>query len=161
MKAADSFLKRSGVWKGSLSNFVNQKGGIIQHGRLTVEMNIDEKGIITQKNSLFDSKGKKTDYEGVARMRSSGSKLSNLEPMTKDPNTGNAIQNHVLEGFVADNHIYIFESYDEILTDGKTEHRRNSLHYYFLDENKMVMISDVFVNNELLVFVNAQLEKEL
>ncbi len=158
-KLADSFLKENSVWEGEVANFVNMKGGVIQHGRLIVEMTVDLDGVITQKNILVRPDGQRAGYEGVARMRVEGNRLMNVEPMTEDPNTKNRIQNHLLEGFVGDKHIYILESYDEVFPDGHIEHRRNALHHYFLSRSEIILLSDVFVDDKLLVFANVRMRK--
>ena len=158
MKLTDYLVRNNGIWEGSLANFVNRDGGIVQHGGLILEVSIDKHGVVTHKSILLRPDGQKK-YEGIARMRLEGQKLTNLEPMTEDPNTKSKIQNHLLEGFVGDSHAFVLESYDDISPDGKIEHRRNSVHYYFVNEKELVILSDVFVDDKLLVFANARLKK--
>lgn len=92
-------------------------------------------------------------------MRVEGNMVVNAEPMTEDPSTKNKIRNHLLEGYIGDDHIYILESYDEILPEGEVEHRRNDMHYYFFNNTEMVILADVFVNGKLLVFANTRLKR--
>ena len=158
-KTAALFFKRSSVWKGPMTNFVNMKGRIVQHAHMIMEISTDSEGIVTQKNIVVKPDGTRTSYEGIAKMRVEGNRVVNAEPMTEDPNTKNKIQNHLLEGYIGDNHIYILESYDEILPEGKVEHRRNDVHYYFFNNTEMVILADVFVNGKLLVFANTRLKR--
>jgi hypothetical protein len=89
-------------------------------------------------------------------MRLEGNRLVNAEPMTEDTNTKNKIQNHLFEGYIGSNQIYVLEAYDEILPEGKVEHRRNDMHYYSFNDTEMVILADVFVNEELLVSANTR-----
>lgn len=158
MKLTGYLVRNDGIWEGSLTNFVNRDGGIIQHGSLILEVSIDKHGVVTHKTILLRPDGQK-QYEGIARMLLEGQKLTNLESMTEDPNTKSKIRNHLLEGFVGDSHAFMLESYDDISPDGKIEHRRNSVHYYFVNKKELAILSDVFVDDKLLVFANARLKK--
>lgn len=87
--------------------------------------------------------GKRAGYEGVAKMRLEGNRLVNAEPMTEDPNTKNKIQNHLFEGYIGSNQIYVLEAYDEILPEGKVEHRRNDMQYYSFNDTEMVILEQL------------------
>ena len=155
-----SFLKTSGIWEGEFSNYVNRGEGIIQQGKIIVEIDVDEKGIIHQKNKFFSREGKQSDYIGYVTMKVEANRLIYLGEMDKDQNTNNKIENHVFNGFITNNHIYILEEYDEIFSNGEVEHYRNSLHYYFISEEEIIMLADVCVNNKLLVFANTKLVRK-
>ena len=77
--------------------------------------------------------------------------------MTVDSNTGNKIKNHHLQGFITENHIHLLVTYEEVLPEGKIDHRRNSLHYYFTSQKESYLLVDVYLNSELLVFANTNL----
>jgi len=157
---AIAFLQISGTWEGEFSNYINRGNGIIQQGKIVVEMSVDEKGIIHQKNKFFTHKGEQSGYTGYITMKVKGNRLVYLGEIDKDENTNNKIENHVFEGFITNNHIYILEEYDEIFSNGKVEHQRNSLHYYFISEEEIIMLADVCVNNKLLVFANTKLVRK-
>lgn len=155
-----TFLQESGVWEGSFTNFVNRKDGIIQKGKTRIKVVVDDNGVITIENAIFDEDGNPGPYTGMAKMRIKGNKLINLLEMTEDPNTDTKIENHQFQGFIGNNHVHILEEYDDVFPNGKIDHRRNSLHYYSVSENKLLMISDVYVNGELLVFVDTFVSKK-
>ena len=157
-RTCDLFLTQSGLWEGSFSNYVNRGGGIVQEGRIAVEVSVGEDGVIRHKNIFMDKDGKQSDYEGTARMKVEGDRLINLDVMTEDPNTGNQIRNHKFDGYITDHHVYVLETYEEILPDGKVDHRRSDVHYYFIGETELVMLADVYVNDSLLVFASTILE---
>jgi len=156
----DSFLKRSGVWEGLFSNYVNKGEGIKQQGKMVVEMDVDEEGVISQTNMWFNLEGKQSDYTGYAKFRVEGNRLINLDKVEVDPNTGNKIGNPVFDGYIIGNHIHILDAYDDISPDGKVDHRRNSLHYYSISENEIIMIADVYVNDKLFAFANTKLVRK-
>ena len=153
------FLKGSSIWEGSFTNFVNRKDGIIQKGKIRFKVDVDDNGIISHELAFFDKAGKPGDYTGSAKFKVEGNKIINLLEMTFDSNTNNEIKNHLLQGFIGENHIHVLETYDDVFSDGKIDYRRNSIHYYFVSPTEIYMISDVYVNNELLVFVNTVLLK--
>jgi len=153
------FLKESNIWEGSFANFVNRKDGIIQKGKIRFKVGVDDSGIITHELAFYDKAGKPGAYTGSAKFRVEGNKIINLLEMTIDSNTNNVIKNHLFQGFIGEDHIHVLESYDDIFSDGKIDHRRNSIHYYFVSPTEIYMISDVYVNDELLVFVNTILTK--
>lgn len=153
----DYFLKTNGVWKGSFSNFVNKKEGIIQHGVIFVEMRIDDEGIIHQRNAFVGPDGKKGPYEGVGIMKIEGNRLINPELWTEDPHNKNKIENYQFQGYIGENNIHILETYDEVTTEGETSTRRNSIHYFIQNETKVFMTADVYVNSDLFVFSSTHL----
>ena len=71
-----------------------------------------------------------------------------------------AIENHVFEGHIGWNHIYIHEAYDEIFPDGRREKRANNVHYVILGDKRLLMMADVHVDGRLLVFANTVLRHE-
>ncbi len=146
------FLLESGVWEGSLNNYVNREGGLVQQGTNRMLVEIQDDGSIQVRNQLFNSQGKKTDYEGFMHVKVEGNRLMNQKPLEQDPNTSNPINNYNFQGYIALKHIYIYEEYDEVLPEGNVENRRNSMHYYFPQENEIISIADVYVNGQLLVF---------
>ncbi|MBN1452909.1 MAG: hypothetical protein JW963_17960 [Anaerolineales bacterium] len=151
------FLTQNGTREGSFRNFVNKSVGIIQEGYTVIEVAIGQNGEIHLRNIIMDKNRQKSAYEGSARMRLNGNRLHNLEIMTEDLNTKNQIKNHAFEGYVINDHIFILETYDEIFDGGKVEKRRNHLHYFFPSEKEIVMLGDIYVNNELLVFAGTTL----
>ncbi len=156
-RTCDRFLTQSGTWEGSFRNFVNKSGGVIQEGFVVVEVEVDEGGEIRHRNIFMDKDYQKSDYEGSTRMKLAGNRLLNLDLMTEDPNTKNRIENHEFEGYVIDDHIFILEAYDEVFNDERVEKRRNHVHYFFPTEMEIVMLADIYVNNELLVFAGTKL----
>ena len=93
-------------------------------------------------------------------MKMEGNRLIYLGEMDKDKNTNNEIRNHVFNGFITNNHIYILEEYDEVFPNGEVKHHRNSLHYYFISKEEIIMLADVCVNNKSLVFANTKLVRK-
>ena len=154
------FLNSSGKWEGSFSNFVNREGGIEQEGKIVVQVDVTEKGVISHKNSFFRPDGTQTDYVGSLEVKVDGNNLVNLMKIEEDPNTKNKIENHRFEGYITDKHIFIYETYEECYQDGKREFRRNSVHYYFLSEREMIMLADVYLDDKLLVIGNTKLIKK-
>lgn len=156
----DIFLKRSGIWSGEFTNFVNQKGGIIQHGRIRMKISVDSEGVIHQKTAFIKPDGTASGYQGYGAFKVEGSRLIWVGSVTKDENTGNPIENHRFEGYVSDNHIYAVEEYEEILPNGRREKRSNHIHYVLLSENKILWLADIRKDHQLLVFANTLLELE-
>jgi len=154
------FLKSSGRWEGSFSNFVNREGGIEQDGKIIVQVEVTEEGVISHKNSFFRPDGTQTDYVGSLEVKVEGNNLVNLMKIEEDPNTKNKIENHRFEGYITNKHIFIYETYEECFPDGKNEYRRNSVHYYFLSEKEMIMLADVYIDDNLLVIGNTKLVKK-
>ncbi|NJE25694.1 hypothetical protein E3E22_03465 [Thermococcus sp. MV5] len=154
----DAFLKNTGIWEGEFTNYVNQAEGITQQGKIIIETEF-RNGIVIQRNIFVRPDGTRSDYVGIARMRIEGNKLLWDGETEEDLNTGAKIRNHSFEGFVTDDQIYIFETYDEVLPNGVVERRRNTTHYYFLSETEAIMTANVYVNDELLVFASAKLRK--
>jgi hypothetical protein len=153
----DFFLNKSGIWEGEFANFVFQEGRTIQKGRIRLKMTVSDNGIIKQSIALFDQDGNQGDYEGYATMKKEGDKLKWTGSITVDENTGNPIENHVFEGYIGWNQIYIGETYEEIYPDGRKEKRKNNIHYVILSDKKLLMLADVHVDGNLLVFANTVL----
>lgn len=153
----DNFLKENTIWEGTFTNYVNRKGGIVQEGKMRVKVTINDEGIISHENAFFDKEGNPGPYTGSMKIKAEGDKLINMLEIKRDPNTGTEILNHRFDGYIGKNHIHILEEYDDKFPDGKIDHRRNSVHYYFVTEEHFIMISDVYVNGELLVFANSSM----
>jgi hypothetical protein len=151
------FLEQGGTWKGTFANFYNRNDGIIQHGNIIVEITIDDNGIIRQRNAILKPDGTPGPYEGAAVMKVEKNRLICPEPWTKDPHTGNEYECYQYDGYIGKDHIYILESYYEIFSNGKKQHRRNSVHYYFRNDSEIYMIADVYVDEKLLVFASTRL----
>ena len=45
-----------------MTNFVNMKGGIVQHAHVIMEISTDSEGIVTQKNIVVKPDGTRTGY---------------------------------------------------------------------------------------------------
>jgi hypothetical protein len=153
----DVFLKKSGLWEGEFANLVNQDNGVIQKGKIRMQMEVDSQGIIKQRIAIIRPDGTATDYSGYSTMKVEGNRLEWIGSMTMDENTGNPIENHVFDGYVGWNQIYAVETYEEIFPDGRREKRRNNLHYIILSQNKVLWLADVHLNGKLLVFANTLL----
>ncbi|NIQ07162.1 MAG: hypothetical protein GWO20_15970 [Candidatus Korarchaeota archaeon] len=158
-RKVDRFLTESGLWEGPFTNYVNREETLIQKGKISIKVTVEEDNVITQEVALFDDEGNRGPYTGSAKVKVEGDKLRNMLEITEDPNTGNTIDHHTLNGFILDKHLLIVETYDEVFPDGRVDARRNTNHYYFLSEDEMYMLSDVHVNEKLLVFANAKLKK--
>jgi hypothetical protein len=156
----DIFLKKSGIWSGKFTNFVNQKGGIIQRGRIRMKIAVDSEGIIRQETAFIKPDGTTSDYQGYGAIKVEGNRLKWVGNVAEDENTGNPIENHRFEGYVGDNHIYASEAYEEVFPEGKREQRTNNIHYVILSENKILWLADIRVNGQLLVFANTLLKPE-
>ncbi len=159
-KRNSNFLQSSGIWEGVFANYVNRDGGIEQEGKIIVKVEVDTNGVITHENSFFRLDGTQSDYVGSLNVRVEGNNLINLLEIDEDPNTKNKIKNHRFEGYIVKNHIFIYETYEEIFPNGKKDFRRNSVHYFFIKENELIMLADVYLNDKLLVFANTKLEKK-
>jgi hypothetical protein len=153
----DFFLNTSGIWEGEFVNSVYQEGRTIQKGRIRLKMTVCDNGIIKQSIALFAPDGTQGDYEGYATMKKEGAMLEWAGSIAADENTGNPIANHVFEGYIGWNHIYIGETYEEIYPDGRREKRKNNVHYVILSDKKLLMMADVRVDGRLLVFANTVL----
>jgi hypothetical protein len=127
---------------------------------MRIEVEVNEKGEIRHRNILMNKDRKKSDYQGSARMKLDGNRFVTLGVMTEDPNTKNRIENHECEGYVIDDHIFILETYDELFDDGNVERRRNHIHYFLLSETEIVMLGDMYVNDELLVIAGTTITKK-
>ena len=152
------FLKKSGVWSGEFINFVNQQDGVIQRGRIRMEIIINSSGVIQQSIAIIRPEGTATDYQGYSTMKIEGNRLKWEGSITEDENTGNPIENHCFDGYIGWNQIYCIETYEEIFPDGRREKRQNNSHYVILDDRKLLWLADVRVNGKLLVFANTVLE---
>jgi hypothetical protein len=154
------FLKKSGTWSGEFTNFVNQKGGIIQRGRIRLKTKVSSEGIIEQRIAILKPDGTASDYKGYATLKAEGNRLIWVGPVSEDDNTGNPIENHRFEGYIGSNHIYIVEEYVEVYPDNRREKRKNNVHYVILSPEKIIWLADIHVNDQLLVFANTLLEHE-
>ena len=159
MDRTNLFLNSSGKWEGLFSNFVNRDGGIEQEGKVVVQVDVTDEGVISHKNSFFRPDGTQSDYVGSLEAKVEGNNLVNLMAIDEDPNTKNKIENHRFEGYVTNKHIFIYETYEECYPDGKREFRRNSVHYYFMSEKEMIILADVYLDDKLLVIGNTKLKK--
>jgi len=156
----DVFLRESGVWSGEFVNFVNQKDGVIQKGRIRMKMVVDSHGAIQQSLAIIRPDGTATDYQGYATMKVEGNRLKWEGEITKDENTGNPIENHNFDGYIGWNQIYCLETYEEVFPDGRREKRRNNIHYIILSDGKLLYLADVHLDGKLLVFANTVLALE-
>ena len=159
MDRTNLFLNSSGKWEGLFSNFVNRDGGIEQEGKVVVQVDVTDEGVISHKNSFFRPDGTQSDYVGSLEVKVEGNNLVNLMAIEEDPNTKNKIENHRFEGYVTNKHIFIYETYEECYPDGKREFRRNSVHYYFKSKKEMIILADVYLDDKLLVIGNTKLIK--
>jgi hypothetical protein len=153
----DIFLKKSGVWSGEFVNFVNQKDGVIQRGRIRMRIIVDSSGVIQQSIAIIRPDGTATDYQGYSTMKVEGKRLKWEGSITEDENTGNPIENHSFNGHIGWNQIYCVETYEELFPDGRREKRQNNVHYVVLDDGRMIWLADVRVDGKLLVFANTVL----
>jgi hypothetical protein len=90
-------------------------------------------------------------------MKVEGNRLICPKPWTKDPHSGNNYESYHYEGYIGKDNIYILESYYEIYSNGKKEHRRNSVHYFFKSDSEIYMVADVYIDENLLVFASTKL----
>ncbi|NJE02358.1 hypothetical protein [Thermococcus sp. JdF3] len=134
-------------------------GGIIQRGKMIIEIETTSEGTIIQRNFFVRPDGTKSNYVGIAQMRIDGNRLLWVGEAVEDPNTAEEIRNHSFEGIVTDDQIYITELYEVVGKDGTIERRRNTTHYYFLSEDEAVMTGSVYVNDKLLVFASTLLRR--
>jgi len=153
----DFFLNSDGIWEGEFVNSVYLDERTIQKGHIRLKMTVRDNEIIEQSIAFFAPDGTQGDYEGYATMKKKGHLLRWAGETSTDENTGNVIENHVFEGYIGWNQIYIYEAYDEIYPDGRREKRRNNLHYIILSDKKLLMLADVHVDGRLLVFANTVL----
>lgn len=154
----DIFLKTSGIWSGEFVNFVNQKEGVIQKGRIRMRMLVDSSGVIQQSIAIIRPDGTETDYQGYSTMKVDGNRLKWEGSITEDENTGNPIENHNFDGYIGWNQVFCVETYEEIFPDGRREKRQNNIHYVVLDDGRLLWLAEVRVDGKLLVFANTVLE---
>lgn len=154
----DVFFKKSGIWSGEFTNFVNQEDGLIQRGRIRMKMVVDNSGIIQQSIAIIKPDGTATDYQGYSTLKVEGNRLTWVGSITKDENTGNPIENHSFNGYIGWNQVYCVERYEEIFPDGRREKRKNNIHYIVLDDGKLLWLADIHLDGKLLVFANTVLE---
>jgi hypothetical protein len=152
------FLRRSAIWSGEFTNFVNQEEGVIQRGRIRMKAVVDSRGAIKQSIAIIRPDGKASDYQGAASLRIEGNRLKWVGKITEDENTGNPIENHTFEGYLGWNQVYLVETYEEVFPDGRREKRKNNSHYVVLAEKKVLWLADIHVDGKLLVFANTVLE---
>ena len=157
LSVKETFFLRDAIWDGEFEAYVNKEKGLIQKGRIVVKMYIDENSIIHQSNAFIRPDGTQTDYEGSAKMKLEGTEILWVGDSTKDPNTGNVLENHRFNGYFKYDQAYIVEDYDELYPDGRKEHRHNDVHYLVLDEDEILMTGNVSVNGDFLVFSNTTL----
>jgi hypothetical protein len=155
------FLGKSGVWLGEFTNFVNQKGGAIQQGKMHLKMEVDKDRIINMSTAIIGSDGRLGEYQGYATLKVEGNRLNWVGSTTEDKTTGNTYENYVWDGYIGRNHIYVLNSYEEIYPDGRREKRRYDLHYIFLSQESVIMLADIFVDDRLLVFANTTLKRQI
>ncbi len=154
-----SFLLSNNTWLGDFQNYVNRDGGIVQSGRIKVELTTSNDTVM-MRNIFLNHEGESTNYTGYSYMIVKGDTIFSTDGSGVDENTGNEIIDYNYLGRVLDNHIYIHESYKEILPNGEIEQRSNSVHYYLMSENEIIQLAEVWVDNFLLVFTGTQLKRQ-
>lgn len=153
------FLFSNSSWLGEFENYVNRNGGTTQSGKIHVEFTSSNDTII-MKNIFLNPEGEPTDYTGYSYMIVKGDSILSADESGVDENTGNEILDYDFSGRILDNHIYIHESYKEILPDGEVEQRSSSVHYYLVNKNEIIQLGEVWVNNSLMVFAGTRLIKQ-
>ncbi len=153
-----SFLLKPGVWSGDFHNFVNQDQGIVQQGKIELQVELVDDNTAIQRTGFIRPDGSRTGYQGQAKIQVKGNRIENPQVPEKDENTGNPIKGYRFDGFAGQGHIHILEQYTEVHKDQPAEERRNEIHYCQLDEGQVLMISSVYVNGQLLVFARATLQ---
>lgn len=156
-------IKNDGTWKGEFMNYLKEhpvtgEEGLIQRGRWIMDIKIEEDGI-KMINKFFDEEGNQSAYEGSMKIKFEDDKVKQIGNTEVDPNTGNKIKDYDFEGYITEDHMFIKEEYVEIKDESET-HRRNSLHYHLIDEDEIMHTSDVYVDEELLVFGGNMFKKE-
>ncbi len=154
-----SFLLSNSTWLGEFQNYVNRNTGIVQSGRIKVELTTTNDTVM-MRNIFLNHEGELTNYTGYSYMIVKGDTIFSIDESGVDENTGNEIRDYNYWGRILDNHIYIHESYMEIFLNGKTEKRSNSVHYYLLSNNEVIQIAEVWVNEALLVFASTRLKRQ-
>lgn len=157
---ADVFLKKSALWEGSFNNYVNKNGGIVQSGRYRMEVRYEDDQTIKWRINLMNKGGQESGYTGYSMMKINGKNVEWVGEETVDKNTKNRVEDHVFQGFLLDDHLYIHEAYAEVYPDGKKEKRRNDLHFILLDDGRILQTADVFLDDKLLVFAHTILQKK-
>jgi hypothetical protein len=154
-----SFLFSNSSWLGDFQNYVNRNAGTVQSGKIQVELTTSNDTII-MKNIFLNDEGEPTDYTGYSYMIVKGDSIISADESGVDENTGNEIIDYNYSGRILDNHIYIHESYKEILPNGEIEQRSSSVHYYLISKNEIIQLAEVWVDNSLLVFAGTQLKRQ-
>ncbi len=155
----ESFLLSNSAWLGDFQNYVNRNAGTIQSGKIKVELTTSNDTIM-MRNIFLNHEGEPTNYTGYSYMIVKGNTIFSTDESGVDENTGNEIIDYSYFGRVLDNHIYIHESYKEILPDGEIEQRSSSIHYYLKSENEIIQLAEVWVDNVLLVFAGTRLKRQ-
>ncbi len=153
------FLFSNAEWLGDFQNYVNRNDGIIQNGRILVEITFLG-DTIKMRNAFFNQQGVPTDYTGYSNMLVQGDSIISPDDYSIDENTGNELKNYKFWGRILDNHIYIHESYNELFPDGKVETRSNSVHYYLKSKQEIIQLADVWINDSLFVFAGTLLRRK-
>lgn len=155
----NSFLLSNTAWLGDFQNYVNRNDGIVQSGKIKVELTTLNDTVM-MRNIFLNHDGEPTNYTGYSYMMIQGDTILSIDESGIDENTGNEIIDYTYLGRILDNHIYIHESYKEIHPDGKIEQRTSSVHYYLLSENEILQLAEVWVDNVLLVFAGTRLKRQ-
>jgi len=153
------FLFSNAEWMGDFQNYVNIDDGIIQNGKILVEIS-SSADTVKMRNSFINQQGIATDYTGYSKMLVRGNSIINLDDSGIDENTGNEITDYKYWGRILDNHVYIHESYREVFPDGQFEYRSNSVHYYLKSSREVIQLAEVWVNDSLLVFAGTILKRQ-
>jgi hypothetical protein len=155
----ECFLLSNSTWIGDFQNYVNRNAGIVQTGKIRVELTTSNDTVM-MRNTFLNPEGEPTDYTGYSYMIVKGNTITSIDESGIDENTGNEITDYNYLGRVLDNHIYIHESYKEIHPDGEIEQRSNSVHYYLMSENEIIQLAEVWVDDVLLVFAGTRLIRQ-
>ena len=154
-----TFLLSNTTWVGNFQNYVNKNTGIMQRGSIKVELKTSNDTVM-MRNIFLNQKGEPSNYSGYSYMIIRGDTIISTDESGIDKNTGNEITDYNYFGRILDNHIYIHESYKEILCNGEIEQRSSSVHYYLLSQNEIIQLAEVWVNNDLLVFAGTRLKRQ-
>jgi hypothetical protein len=155
----ETFLFSNSSWLGDFQNYVNRNTGIVQSGKIIVELATSNDTII-MKNVFLNDEDEPTDYIGYSYMIVKGDSIISADESGVDENTGNEIIDYNYSGRILVSHIYIHESYKEILPNGEIEQRSSSVHYYLISKNEIIQLAEVWVDNSLLVFAGTQLKRQ-
>lgn len=153
-----SFLFSNSTWLGGFQNYVNRNDGIVQNGKIKVELKTLNDTVM-MRNIFLNQEGEPSNYSGYSYMIVKGNTILSADESGVDDNTGNEITDYNFLGRIIDDHIYIHESYKEILPNGEIEQRSSSVHYYLMSENEILQIAEVWVNDFLLVFASTRLKR--